>query len=158
MNIYLSLNEAVDQRCLRAIALVTLELSIKNNEDKVISFDECSKVLINDKEYVYHHAKIEDEQKCVIKMLSRLEKHIVQTIQFKMNLPTTIDFMLLFSYGSFAESEALDTCLSALPWLYFIEMNYSRSRSSCNSSIALAALIYALLKRKSNEMMSCLMV
>jgi hypothetical protein len=33
-------------KLLRKLVLVCLEISIKNNEDKVISFDECARVLL----------------------------------------------------------------------------------------------------------------
>lgn len=67
MHIYLSScqNHSIDSKTLKAIALVTLELSIKNNEDKVISFDECSKVLVNDRDYTLHHMNVDEELKCV---------------------------------------------------------------------------------------------
>ncbi len=102
-------------------------------------------MLTNDKDYIFHHSKAEEDQKCVIKLLSKIERSIVQKIQFKMNLPTAVDFMLLYTYGSFGDDEALQSCTGALPWVYFIEMTYARSRDLLPSSIALAALCYVVL-------------
>ena len=52
---YLSQKQA-DSTHLGMIAIVCLELAIKNYEDRVISFEECSKVLNNDATgYHKHH-------------------------------------------------------------------------------------------------------
>lgn len=65
LTLYLSLTPAAEPAQLKALVLIALELSIKNNEDKMISFDECSKVIVNDKEYILHHDQMKDEMLCV---------------------------------------------------------------------------------------------
>ena len=62
-------------------------------------------------------------------MLARLERQIIQTIKFKLNPPTALDFLLHYTYGSFADDEALFVCAQSLPWIYFAEMDFEKNRN-----------------------------
>lgn len=91
-------------------------------------------------------------------MLAKLEKHIVMSIKFRLNLPTCVDFLLWYSYTCFAAEEAMRTVKEALLWVYFTELNYLKSRVVATSSVALAALSYVVLRQTGDkEMLSCLM-
>jgi len=52
----------------------------------------------------------------------------------------------MYAYESFADEEARECCLETLPWLYFVSVNYVRSRDQMPQTAALAAMFFALKK------------
>ena len=66
------------------------------------------------------------------------------TLNFKINVPTPVDFLLHFSHRALDMHEAQALVFKALPQVYFITVNYDLSRGQRTSSIALAALCHAL--------------
>lgn len=85
-----------------------------------------------------------------------MERQIVCAIKFKINMPTCVDFMLMYAYQNFANEEARECCKEALPWIYFICGSYRRSRLQLPQTIAIAALCFVLQKMQQNEMVDAL--
>lgn len=71
---------------------------------------------------------------------------MLQAIRFKLNQPTALDFLLVHAFGAFPPFDAASFVKQALPYLYWIETNYERSRNVTSSAVGLACLQYVLLK------------
>ena len=96
---------------LKEIAMVAIEISIKNNEDKVLSLEEC--VFMIDKIGVSSNSEADCQrpsngriEKFTVKMFAALEKHMLHLLKWKINVPTAIDFALFFAHRSFRREEA----------------------------------------------------
>lgn len=59
-------------------------------------------------------------------------------------MPTSLDFVLHFAHRRLEPQEAQAMVFKALPWLYYVALNYELSRTMKPSAIALAALSHAL--------------
>jgi hypothetical protein len=92
---YLALNANAQPEFLTEIAIVALELAIKNNEDSVLSFADCLKLL-----------KDQGSLAFTLPMLLNLERHMLMTLGFRTNLPTSFDFLIQYAFTTFAEAEA----------------------------------------------------
>jgi hypothetical protein len=69
---------------------------------------------------------------------------MLQTLAFRINVPTALDFLLHYAHKSLETHEAQAMVFKAIPWVYFIEMNYNLSRHVRPSAIAMAALSFAI--------------
>ena len=65
-------------------------------------------------------------------------------LNFRINIPTALDFALFFAHGVFAEADAQVLVQNCLPWMYFIGLNYDIGRGLKPSSVALAALSHVI--------------
>lgn len=149
---YLAKNNGVVPWFMKEIAIIAVEISIKNNEDKVLSLREC--VYMIDKIGVSRtnpsgsrHNGTNDmngKEKFNVKMFGALEQHILQLLEFKINIPTAFDFMLFFAHRAFLKEDAQILVRKSLPWIYFVAINYELSRDRKPSAIALAALCHTI--------------
>jgi len=63
-------------------------------------------------------------------MLLQLERHILMSLSWRINQPTSYDFLLHFSYTKVyrgqeqSDKQVRDLITGALPWLYYIALNY----------------------------------
>lgn len=65
-------------------------------------------------------------------------------LDYRLNVPTSFDFLLFFAHAFFPEHSANRLILHSLPWLYTCAINYNLSRNRNPSQIALAALCHTL--------------
>ena len=61
-------------------------------------------------------------------MLAQLERHMLQTLKFKINMPTAIDFLLHYAHLMLEPHEAQAMVFKAIPLVYYITVNYEHSR------------------------------
>ena len=61
-------------------------------------------------------------------MLAQLERHMLSTLKFKINMPTAIDFLLHYAHLLMQPFEAQAMVFKAIPLVYFITINYELSR------------------------------
>ena len=108
---YLSQNINAQPFFLKEIAMIAIEISIKNNEDKILSLEEC--VFMIDKigvsastENVFQRPSNGRIEKFTVKMFAALEKHMLHLLKWKINVPTAIDFALFFAHRAFCQEEA----------------------------------------------------
>ena len=98
---------------------MALELSIKNNEDMVLSFQDCKKLL-------EANTSCQTEAlRFTLQFLVNTERQILIELNFRLNLPTSLDFLLQYAFSTLGEHEAKICCVDALPWLYYSAINYS---------------------------------
>lgn len=114
---------------MRIICAIALEISIKLNEQMVLSLEDVAALF---------------ENKFSVQMLCQLERHILMMNQFRINVATPLDFVLHFTIGEreFLERhgkrpEVLTNI--CLPLLHFAMSQYTLSRRRY-SSIAIAAI------------------
>ena len=84
---YLRKNAIVQPAFVRIISAIALEISIKMNEQMVLSLEDVAALF---------------ENKFSVQMLCQLERHILIMNQFRINVATPLDFLLHFT---FAEKE-----------------------------------------------------
>ena len=106
---------------LREIAIIAVEIAIKNNEDKVLSLEEC--VYMIDKIGVNAESTLNADtntsqgsggskssdgkiEKFNVKMFAALERHMLLLLKFKINIPTALDFALFFAHMAFPREDA----------------------------------------------------
>lgn len=77
-------------------------------------------------------------------MFSALEKHMLLTLKFRINIPTALDFALFFAHRAFSEEYAQTLVQNCIPWLYLIGLNYDIGRGAKPSAVALAALSHTI--------------
>lgn len=65
-------------------------------------------------------------------------------LNFRINIPTSLDFALFFAHRTFAESDAQNLVQNCIPWLYWVGLNYDIGRGLKPSSVALAALCHVV--------------
>lgn len=96
---------------LRELGLIALVLAIKNNEDKVLSLKECLVVmkqnifaqpLVGSSEFL----KNSNKQEFSLEMFAKLEQHMLLLLNFRLNVPTTFDFVLMFAHKVFEPQDA----------------------------------------------------
>ena len=138
--------------------MVAIEISIKNNEDKVLSLEEC--VYMIDKIGVSSSPSSQAQrpsngrpEKFTVKMFAALERHMLHLLAWKINIPTPIDFALFFAHRAFNRDDAQFLVRMCIPWFYFVALNYELARLKRPSAIALAALCHQIqhVKRLHNE-------
>ena len=143
---------------LREIALIALEIAIKNNEDKVLSLEEC--VYMIDKIGVSANSELNATknsggsgssnsssgkiEKFNVQMFAALERHMLLLLKFKVNIPTALDFALFFAHSAFPREEAQFLVQRCLPWIYFVAVNHDINRFKKPSAIALASLCHSI--------------
>lgn len=86
---YMRRNPTIQPAFVRIIAAIALEISIKLNEQMILSLEDVSALFDN---------------KFSVQMLCQLERHILLMNQFRVNVATPLDFVLHFT---FAEQEFL---------------------------------------------------
>ena len=156
---YLAKNSNAMPFFLREIALVAVEIAIKNNEDKVLSLEEC--VHLIDKIGVSANSELNADpntssgsggssdgarkiEKFDVKMFGALERHMLLLLKFKINIPTALDFALFFAHRAFSREDAQCMVHKCLPWFYFVAVNHEVGRFRKPSAIALAALCHVI--------------
>ena len=77
-------------------------------------------------------------------MFSALERHMLLMLNFRINIPTALDFALFFAHRVFDESDAQILVQNCIPWFYFVGLNYDISRGLKASAIAMAALCHVV--------------
>lgn len=77
-------------------------------------------------------------------MFSALERHMLLMLNFRINIPTALDFALFFAHRAFAEADAQILVQNCIPWMFFISLNYDIGRGLKASSIALASLCHVI--------------
>lgn len=82
--------------------------------------------------------------KFTVQMFSALERHMLLMLNFRINIPTSLDFALFFAHRAFAELEAQSLVQKCIPWLYLIGLNYDIGRGLKPSSVALGALCHVI--------------
>ena len=117
-----------------------------------MSFDECARILLNGAMLNPEEREFAEQRQ--IQILAHLERKLLQAIRFKLNQPTALDFLLVHAFGAFGPFDAASFVEQALPYLYWIETNYERSRNVTSSAVGLACLQYVLLKDE--EMLNCI--
>lgn len=153
---YLAKNANAMPFFLREIALIAVEIAIKNNEDKVLSLEEC--VYMIDKIGVSANSELNKSQssggsggssegkieKFTVKMFGALERHMLLLIKFKINVPTALDFALFFAHRAFPREDAQWLVHKCSTWLYYVAINHEVGRYRKPSAIALAALCHVI--------------
>ena len=155
---YLAKNNNAMPFFLREIALIALEIAIKNNEDKVLSLEEC--VYMIDKIGVSANSELNATknsggsgssnsssgkiEKFNVQMFAALERHMLLLLRFKVNIPTALDFALFFAHSAFPREEAQFLVQRCLPWIYFVAVNHDINRFKKPSAIALASLCHSI--------------
>jgi hypothetical protein len=78
----------------RIISAIALEISIKLNEQMILSLEDVSALF---------------ENRFSVQMLQQLERHILMMNQFRVNVATPLDFCLHFTYAerNFLESHKM---------------------------------------------------
>ena len=135
---YLRHNPNISPNFLTIIYAISLEISIKLNEQMILSLEDVVTLF---------------EGRFTLQMLQELERHIFMINRYKVNCATTLDFLLHFVYAqrgiwedttgdqpSIIPDRLVDLCL---PMLHFCQSNYSISRSKY-SLIAIAAVCSAI--------------
>ena len=135
LDTYLRNNPQIQPGFLRVISAVALQISVKINETMEFSLEEIEESF--DREFP-------------IKMLVRLELHILQLNKFRTNLPTPLDYVLHFVFlqlDDFIENEITlspeEIVTLSLPILHYSICQYDISRKNY-VSIAIAAISYVL--------------
>ena len=83
--------------------------------------------------------------KFTVQMFASLERHMLLMLNFRVNIPTALDFALFFAHRmSFTESDAQVLVQNCIPWMFFIGLNYDIGRGVKPSSVALAALSHVI--------------
>ena len=72
-------------------------------------------------------------------------------LNFRINIPTSLDFALFFAHRAFAEADAQNLVQNCIPWLYWIGLNYDIGRGLKPSSVALAALCHVIQASNANH-------
>ena len=131
---------------LKEVAIIAVEIAIKNNEDKVLSLKEC--VYMIDKIGTSTKATTEfdtdKKERFNVKMFGALELHMLELLHFKINVPTALDFLLFFTHKLFPRDDAQTLVRLSLPWVYFVSINYELGRGKRPSVVALAALLHTI--------------
>lgn len=78
---YLRKNAIVQPAFVRIIAAISLEISIKLNEQMILSLEDVAALFDN---------------KFSVQMLCQLERHILMMNQYRVNVATPLDFLLHF--------------------------------------------------------------
>lgn len=130
---YLRKNSIVQPAFVRIIGAIALEISIKLNEQMILSLEDVAALFDN---------------KFSVQMLCQLERHILLMNQFRINVATPLDFLLHFTIAErdFLESHNMRPEVLAnisLPLLHFAMSQYHISRCKY-SSIAIAAICHIL--------------
>ena len=146
---YLSQNVNAMPFYLKEIAMVAIEISIKNNEDKVLSLEECvymiDKIGVSSSPQTHHQQPSNGRaEKFTVKMFAALERHMLHLLSWKINFPTAMDFALFFAHRAFNRDDAQFLVQKCLPWFYFVALNYELARHKRPSAIALAALCHQI--------------
>ena len=77
-------------------------------------------------------------------MFAALERHMLLMLNYRINIPTALDFALFFAHKVFAEADAQHLVQKCIPWFYYMGLNYDLSRGVKPSAIALAALCHVI--------------
>ena len=77
-------------------------------------------------------------------MFSALERHMLLMLNFRVNIPTALDFALFFAHRAYAEADAQVLVQKCIPWMFFICLNYDLGRGLKASSVALASLCHVV--------------
>ena len=183
---YLAKNHNVMSCFLSEIAIIAVELAIKNNEDRVLSLDECVNMVDNitpqANQHMAHNANTSmistqstiamrqgqgghqamaahydssnntsgslssnrSNDKFTVPMFAALERHMLLMLNYRINIPTALDFALFFAHKVFAEADAQHLVQKCIPWFYYMSINYDLSRGVKPSAIALAALCHVI--------------
>ena len=80
---YLRQNSQVQPAFVRIIYAMALEISIKLNEQMILSLEDIVTLF---------------ENRFTVRMLSNLERHILTLNNFRVNVSTPLDFVLHFAY------------------------------------------------------------
>ena len=143
---------------LREIAIIAVEIAIKNNEDKVLSLEECvymiDKIGVNTDSTLNASNSSQGSggsgssggkiEKFNVKMFASLERHMLLLLKFKINIPTALDFALFFAHRAFPREDAQLLIQKCLPWIYFLAVNHELGRYRKSSTVALAALCHVI--------------
>ena len=131
--------------------MIAIELSIKNNEDMVLSLAECVNVLDTMKPRDRDSPSSDSwsggsahEERFTVEMFSSLERHVLLTLQFKLAVPTSLDFVLHFAHRAYSMTSAQELTLQCVPWLYFVSVNYEVGRGRKPSAVALASICHCI--------------
>ena len=160
------------------IAIIAIEIAIKNNEDRVLSLDECVNMIENisvnnqaaNSSMLSQQSLIATRQgknnipigtqqdssnsgslssnrsndKFTVQMFAALERHMLLMLNFRVNIPTALDFALFFAHRAYAEADAQALVQNCIPWMYFVSLNYDLGRGIKPSSVALASLCHVV--------------
>lgn len=77
-------------------------------------------------------------------MFAALERHMLLMLNFRVNIPTALDFALFFAHRAYAEADAQALVQNCIPWMYFVSLNYDLGRGIKPSSVALASLCHVV--------------
>ena len=143
---YMARNSNIIPTFLKEIAIIAVEIAIKNNEDKVLSLKECVYMIDKIGTSAEPDTNIESEKKDKfnVKMFGALELHMLQLLHFNINVPTALDFLLFITHKLFPQNDAQTLVRLSLPWVYFVSINYELGRGKKSSAIALAALLHTV--------------
>lgn len=134
---YLRLNSVCQPAFMRIIYAMALEISIKLNEQMILSLEDIAALF---------------ENRFNTNMLVNLERHILSLNNFRVNVATPLDFVLNLVYaeqgilGSSSEGLRLtaeELVNETIPLLHYAMTQYSLSRRKY-SSIAVAAICHVL--------------
>lgn len=71
---------------------------------------------------------------------------MLKVLRYKLILPTSLDFALVFAHKLFKQDDAQMLVRNCLPWLYFVALDYDLGRGRKPSAVALAALLFNVMK------------
>ena len=97
---FLKRNRKVEACTLRLVGIAAIIIAVKMNEDKLLSMRQAS----HECDSLYD-----------VDMLQKTEKIILVQLDFKLNLPTPLDFLQFFLYvsdSSFDFSEIISECMN----------------------------------------------
>ena len=79
-----------------------------------------------------------------IGMLAALERHILVHLNFKINMPTPLDFALFYAHRAFDVQIAQALVYQSLPFIYLVVCDYNLSRGLEPSVIGLASIFFTI--------------
>ena len=124
VDLFLRKNKRVEECTLRLIGIAAIFVAVKINEDRLLSVDQCVR-----------------ECNCdyTSEMIKKTERMLLILLNFKTNLPTSMDFVQFFLYLSDDTFEFTDLINECLSFIYVSLMGNIR-----NSNILKDILILAM--------------
>lgn len=146
---YLQKNKFVEKKVYQLIMIVCLIISVKNFEDVVLTYEQGSEICGN----VFSQ-----------EMIAMVERDILEKLDFQLNHPTSLDFILQILLVNHSQSEnymsqyqptnnkkfyqSLDhihiTIKRCIPLIYLCQKDYETNMRNSQLTIAIAAIIFVI--------------
>lgn len=77
-----------------------------------------------------------------VRMFAALERQMLKTIKFHINMPTPLDFALYYAHRAYEAQAAHDLVFQCIPFIYTCVCDYELSREKSPAVIGLASIIH----------------